>query len=1028
MNRFRFTTRARRAGGCRGDPTDPAPGEAACERVSEVLALLACVCTLYSSDLAGQLQIRETGNMRLVYTSPLQSHLVPQVGKSFENSLRFHRDLFEYTPPGKINVLMHDLWHYGNAGARPVPENHITVGIAPYAHVYESAPAPERMTSSFNHEMAHIVTVDKATSSDRFFRSVFFGKVTPNAEQPLSMLYAYLTTPRWYSPRWYLEGIAVYLETWMNGGLGRVIGAYDEMVFRTLVRDSGTIFDVVGLESEGTTIDFQVGVNSYLYGTRFISYLALQYGNDSLLAWFNRTEGSKRYFSGQFREVYGTSLEDEWSRWIEWERGWQRANLESIRQNPTTPFRPLTEQALGSVSRAYFDSTSRKMYVAVRYPGQVAHIAAIDLESGTIEPVREVLGASGFYVTALAFDAASRTLFYTTNNADWRHLVALDLATGRLEVLLRDVRIGDLVFNPADRSLWGVRHDNGWSTLVRIPHPYDEWNQIQTFPYGEDLFDLDISPDGSILICSMSEISGQQRLVKMDIAALLEEHERFGDLPDGTHDVLTDEFDIWPPSNFVFSRDGRYLFGSSYKSGVSNIYRYDLTADTLEAVSNAETGFFRPVPVSDDSVVVFRYTGRGFVPSMIPNEVPDSVSAIRFLGNEIAFERTVVQSWQVPPTSRINLDSLTTYRGTYRSLHHFKLDNAYPIVEGYQDAAGTNAVTGGMRLNFSDRIGTTALDLSASYSPHGDLASSERLHLSADFRHWNWRLSAALNAADFYDLFGPTKTSRKGYGLALRYQDYFFLDGPRSLGYSVQLAGYGGLETVPEYQDVPASYDKLLSLYANLEYGSLRRSLGAIDDELGTTWELRLRSNFSNGALYPRLNLDVAKGFLLPLNHSSLWLRASAGAALAGDQDEPFANFFFGGFGNNWVDHRAIRQFRNTESFPGIEINEIGGVNYVRGQLEWMLPPLRFRRVGIPSFYLRWAGLSLFATGLMTNVDDLVARVDRTRRTLGSVGVQLDLRLVTLSHLNSTFSMGFAVAHEQGVPLSHQFMFSFKIL
>ena len=46
----------------------------------------------------------------------------------------------------------------------------------------------------------------------------------------------------------------------MNGGVGRVIGPYDEMVFRTLVRDSGRIYDVVGLESEGTTIDFQVSV------------------------------------------------------------------------------------------------------------------------------------------------------------------------------------------------------------------------------------------------------------------------------------------------------------------------------------------------------------------------------------------------------------------------------------------------------------------------------------------------------------------------------------------------------------------------------------------------------------------------------------------------------------------------------------------------------------------------------------------------------------------------------------------------
>ena len=1014
MSRPRCTTSTGRPGWSSGDRRDPAPVGASGTRLGTILAALVCVATLAASDLAAQFQIYETGDLRLVYTSPLQSYLVPQVVGTFENSLQSHRRLWDYAPSGTIDVLMHDLWHYGNAGARPVPSNHITVGIAPYSHVYESAPAPERMASSFNHEMTHIVTTDKATSSDRFFRTIFFGKVTPNADVPPTMLYGYLTTPRWYSPRWYLEGIAVYLETWMNGGLGRVIGPYDEMVFRTLVRDSGRIYDVVGLESEGTTIDFQVGANSYLYGTRFVSYLALRYGNDSLLAWFNRTEGSRGYFSTQFRHVYGRSLEDEWQRWIAWEREWQEANLAAIRRHPTTVSRPLTEQALGSVSRAYYDSASRNLYVAVRYPGQVAHLAAIDIDSGRLTKIRELLGASGYYVTALAFDRASRTLFYTTNNPDWRHLVALDLETGRRRVLQRNVRIGDLAFDAADSSLWGVRHDNGFSTLVRIPPPYEEWNQIWTLPYGTDLFDLDVSPDGATLIGSMSEIRGSQRLVRMDIAALMR--------GDTSHEVLAD-FDEWAPSNFVFSPDGRYLFGSSYYSGVSNVFRYDFDTGATDAVSNAETGFFKPVPVSADSLIVFRYTSRGFVPSMIPNELPDSVSAIRFLGNEIAETRPDVQAWELPPIPRIDLDSLTTGTGAYHWPSHVALDAAYPVVEGYRDTAGTYAVAGGVRLDFSDRIGATGLDLTASYSPNQGLASDERLHLRAVFRHWNWRVTAGLNPADFYDLFGPTLTSRAGYGLGVQYDGTLIFDTPRSLRYTLQLAGYGGLKTLPEYQGVAAPYRSLLSFSGGLDYGSLRRSLGAIEDELGTTWGVTLRSNYANDSVYVRLSLDASTGILLPLHHSSLWFRASAGSALAGVRNAPFASFYFGGFGNNWVDHRAIRQFRETESFPGIDINSVGGSNYGRAQVEWTTPPLRFRRAGIPSFYLRWAGLSLFATGLVLDVDD-----DDARRSLASVGAQLDVRLVTLSHLDSTFSLGFAGAWGDGLPLRSAWMFSFKIM
>jgi hypothetical protein len=145
----------------------------------QLLIILAGLATVVPVGLGAQFQTIETSTMRLIYTSPLQSYLVPQVAASFENALRFHRRFFDYTPPGPINVLMHDLWHYGNAGARPVPENHVTIGIAPYGHDYESAPAPERMASSMNHELAHIVTTDRATRADARYRTLFLGKVTP---------------------------------------------------------------------------------------------------------------------------------------------------------------------------------------------------------------------------------------------------------------------------------------------------------------------------------------------------------------------------------------------------------------------------------------------------------------------------------------------------------------------------------------------------------------------------------------------------------------------------------------------------------------------------------------------------------------------------------------------------------------------------------------------------------------------------------------------------------------------------------
>src|SRR6478672_108178 len=167
------------------------------ERLAVRAVLVAACVAAVPASLGAQFQALETPTMRLIYTSPLQSYLVPQVVSSFEKALRFHEKLWDYVPPDKMDVLMHDIWHLGNAGARPLPENHVTIGIAPYGHDYESAPAPERMSSNMNHELAHIFTTDKTTASDRFFRSLFLGKVIPTPEAPLSVAYSYLTTPRW---------------------------------------------------------------------------------------------------------------------------------------------------------------------------------------------------------------------------------------------------------------------------------------------------------------------------------------------------------------------------------------------------------------------------------------------------------------------------------------------------------------------------------------------------------------------------------------------------------------------------------------------------------------------------------------------------------------------------------------------------------------------------------------------------------------------------------------------------------------
>ncbi len=971
--------------------------------ISVVLAALLAVCQVKAS-----FYVLETDDLRLVYRGRVHDYLVPHVARCFENAMLSHKRLFDYVPSRHVTLLLHDDNDFNTAGAGTAPWNSIVMAIAPPSYAFETMPANERINATLNHELAHVVIGDQATAGDRFFRSIFLGKVRETDDYPLTILYSYLTSPRRSTPCWYREGIAVFLETWMAGGLGRALSSYDEMVFRTAVLEGARFYDRVGLESEGTEVDFQVRLNSYLYGTRFMSYLALQYGPEDLLRWVSRVQGSKAYFAAQFTEVYGESLDREWSDWIEWEHRFQRANLDSIECYPLTLGRVLSSTALGAVSRGAFDARTRTLYVTVSYPGQVAFIAAIDLARGTIARLGEVKGPALYSVSSLAYDSSAGVLFYTTDNAEWRDLRAVDVHTGQSRTLIKDARIGDLAFNSVDKSLWGVRHFNGIATLVTIPPPYTQWNQVVSWPYGRNIYGLSISPDGGRLSAGLSYVNGRQILALMNVSSLLAR--------DTCYEILFD-FHNSIPANFVWSPDGEYLIGSSYYTGVSNIFRYRLADSVMQGASNCRTGLFNPVPVSPDSFVAFEYTSKGFVPVLMANRPVRGIKAISFLGQQVADGHPVVRQWVAGSPGAIKLDSLSTYAGRYRGLKSIRVASAYPIVEGYR-----NWPAYGVHTQLRDPINLHRINATATYTPNRTLPSEERLHVDVQYLRLNWSLRFKHNDGDFYDLFGPTKTSRKGNMLGFDYSHQLLQDGPRRMTGAVGLYAYWGLKKLPEYQNITTSFGRFAAFSAGLGYSHLRASLGSVDYEKGHAWGVAADSRYVNGKSFTRLHATFDYGVALRLHHSSLWMRSALGYS-PNDRREPLANFYFGGFGNNWVDHGTIQRYRQGRSFPGLPLNEVMGADFAKLLLEWNLPPLRFRRFGVPTLYATWIRTAIFTTALRTNLGDR-----SYQRSLMDLGVQVDMRLVLLSHLPLTLSAGYAVAFERERRLSREFMLSLKVL
>ncbi len=953
-----------------------------------------------------QLRVLETRDLQLVYLAPNTSYLAPHVARCFQNAFDSHRLRFRWQPEEKITLVLTDFADYGNAGAGAVPRDGVAVSIAPMSVVYETYPASERMFTLMNHELVHVAAFDAQSGRDGFFRRLFSGKVAESAEHPETFLYSYLTAPRTSAPRWFHEGIATFVETWMAGGIGRAQGSYDEMVFRSMVRDSTAFEDPLGLVAEAARANFQLEMNSYLYGTRFMSWLALTETPDRLIEWVRRGGGSRAYHASQFDHVFGRSLEEAWRDWVHFEHRFQQANLDSIRQYPVTQLSDIGHQALGSVSRSYLDPPHGKLYAALNYPGVVAHVAAIDLHTGAVEPLAEVKGPMMYDVTSLAFDSAGRRLFYTADNGAYRDIVMLDLETNRQRVVLEDARIGELVFDASDTSLWGIRHADGFATLVHLPIPWDDWRQVHTFDYGEVPYDLDVSGDGSRIAFARLRPDGR---------AAVEVHDRATLLSGQVKAVDCFDFGTTVPMNFVFEPGGHTMIGTSYLTGVSNVFRYDLERNRWQGLSNVETGVFRPVPAGPDSLVVFRYSGQGFVPAVMAARPLDDISAIRFLGAELMETHPELREWRVGSPAGVPLDSLLVYDGEYRALGRVGVEAVYPVVEGYKSYPAY-----GLRMDLSDPISLHQMHLTASYSPNRNLQTSERWHGEFRYERYDWLLSARYDDADFYDLFGPTRVSRKGWSVALGNRRTLVYDAPRELGFSVDLAYYGGLEKLPDYQNVSSSFSEFLSASVRLEYTNLRFSIGAVDYEKGNKGFIALRDGHVNGRSFPSALASWQGG--VPLgHHSSVWIRTYGGVA-PGERDEPFANFFFGGFGNNWIDHGDAQRYRQWYAFPGFELNELGGTNFARLMLDFNLPPLRFSRLGRPALYASWARASLFASGLYTNFDD-----SGLRRGAASLGVQVDVRWTLLSHRDLTLSFGYAVGLLEDTRSRDEFMASLRI-
>jgi hypothetical protein len=300
------------------------------------------------------------------------------------------------------------------------------------------------------------------------------------------------------------------------------------------------------------------------------------------------------------------------------------------------------------------------------------------------------------------------------------------------------------------------------------------------------------------------------------------------------------------------------------------------------------------------------------------------------------------------------------------------------------------------------------------------MRDSDRLHAKIQYKTLNWDLRYLHNGADFYDLFGPVERSRRGEQFIAEYNKTVIYDPPRQLDIFGSAAAYFGLERLPSAQNIP-SPKNILSLEVGAKYTNTRKALGGVDHEKGIAWRALADLDYAQSNAFPKLHGGIDYGVPLPMPNSSAWLYASAGSAW-GQRDHPLAAFYFGSFRNNYVDDRSEKRYREQESFPGFEIDEIAARRFAKLTGEINLPPIRFAEVGTPAFYLSHLRPAIFAGAMATQAPD------GDGHQYVDVGGQLDLNFTIALRLPMVLSVGAASGWVDGEYRKTEWLASLKIM
>jgi hypothetical protein len=426
--------------------------------------------TLFHLTLATSVVVGD--RVQVIYPSPEYADYAQQVARQAEAALELLEPYFGL-PDQPIYITLDTTTDVFNAFAAPIPRPR--VGLRPLFpnDGILGLRAEDYTYLVLVHELTHIVQLRYTETADGAARSQL-GLVGEGVGA--------------IPPPWFIEGIAVYLESQLTAG-GRLSDPTTTGLLHTLVLSERwpSLTDI----SVGTYARWPGGLTRYLLGVGFVDYLIDTYGFEMILATLKHMNSSLLPvpFAVAWEVVAGSPLSHDYDAWT----AVVRSEAEQ-RAAQTIDYPLLTENGWGTGRPALSPSGDRLAYLASPGRLMVASLTEDGLSDARLLRADVQLGDLAW----LSDDMLLYSRIYPWGETSYLELFRYDLESdtetrlegGRHASLVRALPDGCIVF-AYDRLIArsSLRQWCDGAVTERI-----------SLPVGVQLTGVDVSPEGQIAL------------------------------------------------------------------------------------------------------------------------------------------------------------------------------------------------------------------------------------------------------------------------------------------------------------------------------------------------------------------------------------------------------------------------------------------------------------------------------------------------------------------------------------------------